>query len=77
MREHCVIGVTANKGRLEQHSRSFVGVITALIPYIGYEPAARLAKQALADGGDIVDVVVASGLLSREELASLLSAENA
>jgi len=75
LREHCVIGVKANKGRLEQHSRSFVGVITALIPYIGYEPAARLAKQALMDGGDIVDVVVASGLLSREEVVSLLTAE--
>jgi aspartate ammonia-lyase len=75
LREHCVIGVKANTGRLEQHSRSFVGVITALIPYIGYEPAARLAKQALTDGGDIIDVVAASGLLSREELASLLTAE--
>lgn len=75
LREHCVIGVTANTSRLEQHSRSFVGVITALIPYIGYEPAARLAKQALTDGGDIVDAVVASGLLSREEVASLLTPE--
>jgi aspartate ammonia-lyase len=75
LREHCVIGLKANTGRLEQHSRSFVGVITALIPYIGYEPAARLAKQALTDGGDIVDVVVASGLLSREEVATLLTAE--
>lgn len=75
LREHCVIGIKANTGRLEQHSRSFVGVITALIPYIGYEPAARLARQALADGGDIVDMVVASGLLSREQVASLLTAE--
>ena len=74
LREHCIIGVKANMNRLEQHSRSFVGVITALIPHIGYEPAARLARQALTDGGDIVDVVVASGLMSREEVASLLSA---
>jgi aspartate ammonia-lyase len=75
LREHCIIGLQANVSRLEQSSRSFVGVITALIPYIGYEPAARLAKQALADGGDIADVVVASGLLSREEVSSLLTAE--
>ena len=33
-----------------------------------------LDLSALTDGGDIVDVVVASGLMSREEVASLLSA---
>jgi aspartate ammonia-lyase len=71
LREHCIIGVKANTGRAEK----FVGVITALIPHIGYEPAARLAKQALSDGDDIVDVVVASGLLSREQVTSLLSVE--
>lgn len=76
LREHCIVGVTANVERLEQHARSFVGVITALIPYIGYEPAARLAKQALADGGDILDVVVASGLLTRDEASTLLAAEH-
>ena len=75
LREHCVVGVKANVARLEQHARSFVGVITALIPYIGYEPAARQAKQALAEGGDIVDMVVASGLLTREEVATLLTPE--
>jgi aspartate ammonia-lyase len=75
LREHCIIGVKANMNRLEQNSRSFVGVITALIPHIGYEPAARLAKQALTDGGDIVDAVVASGLLSREQVVSLLTPE--
>src|SRR5690606_32779781 len=50
LREHCIVAVEANIERLEQYARSFVGVVTALIPYIGYEPAARLAKQALAEG---------------------------
>ncbi|HEY0938628.1 MAG TPA: aspartate ammonia-lyase [Steroidobacter sp.] len=75
LREHCIVGVQANVERLERHAESFVGVITALIPYIGYEPAARLAKQVLADGGDIVEAIVASGLLSREQVSSLVTVE--
>jgi aspartate ammonia-lyase len=75
LRENCINDLTANVVRLEQHARSFVGVVTALIPQIGYEPAARLAKQALADGSDIADLVVSSGLLTRDQVTTLLTPE--
>ena len=54
---------------------SFVGVITALIPYIGYGEASKLAKEALATNANIADLVVSSGLLTREQVTEMLSPE--
>ena len=75
LRENCVIGITANKERLAKQVGSFVGVITALIPHIGYGPASKLAKEALATNANIADLVVASGLLTREQVTEILSPE--
>jgi aspartate ammonia-lyase len=75
LRINCVDGITANEGRLAQMVGSSVGVITALTPYIGYAAAATLAKQALAGQRDVADLVVESGLLTREEVTNLLALE--
>jgi aspartate ammonia-lyase len=73
LRENCVAGITANKEHLAKQVGSFVGVITALIPYIGYGPASKLAKEALATNANIADLVVSSGLLTREQVTEMLS----
>ncbi len=44
LRVNCVDGITANVERLDAMVASSVGVITALIPFIGYTAAAALAK---------------------------------
>ncbi|MFP2903853.1 aspartate ammonia-lyase [Pyxidicoccus sp. 3LFB2] len=75
LRVNCVRGITANKERLEQQVDSFVGVITALIPHIGYAAATRLAREALGTNSRIADLVASSGLLTREQLSELLTAE--
>ena len=64
-----------NRKRLADQMASFVGVITALIPEIGYAPAAALAKEALANCTDIADLVVSRGLLTRERVEELLTPE--
>jgi aspartate ammonia-lyase len=73
--EHCVRGITANTERLAAQTGSFVGVITALIPHIGYGVASKLAKAALTTNMNIADLIVASGLLTRDEVTDLLSPE--
>ena len=73
LRENCVTGITANAERLRRQVGSFVGLITALVPHIGYRAAADLAREALASGVNIADLVVASGLLSREQVTEALS----
>jgi aspartate ammonia-lyase len=73
LRVNCIDGITANTRRLNEQVGSFVGVITALIPQIGYGPASELAKKALATNTNIADLVVQSGLLTREQITSMLS----
>ncbi len=73
LRVNCVDGITANEDRLAQMVASSVGVITALIPFIGYSEAATIAKLALANGTPVADLVVEAGLMSREEVMKQLS----
>ncbi|MBM7504396.1 aspartate ammonia-lyase [Agromyces aurantiacus] len=68
LRVNCVDGITANVERLEAQVASTVGVITALIPFIGYAEAAKLAKAALATGRPVADLVVEADLMTREEV---------
>jgi len=75
LRVNCVTGITANEERLAKQVGSFVGVITALIPHIGYANAAKLAKEALEANANIADLVVESGMLTRERVRELMSPE--
>ena len=75
LRTNCVTGITANRERLADQVGSFVGVITALIPHIGYGPASKLARTALATNANIADLIVASGIMERDEAAAVLASE--
>ncbi|MFC9917838.1 aspartate ammonia-lyase [Agromyces binzhouensis] len=72
LRVNCVDGITPNTEHLEAQVASSVGVITALIPFIGYAEAAKLAKSALATGRPVADLVVESGLMTREDVTRQL-----
>lgn len=50
-----------------------VGVITALLPHIGYEEAAMLAKEAYSTGRPVRDIILAHGILTKEQLDVILS----
>ena len=39
LRERCVVGITANKDRLRWYVENSIGVVTALVPVLGYEVA--------------------------------------
>ncbi|QEO13366.1 aspartate ammonia-lyase [Agromyces intestinalis] len=73
LRVNCVDGITANIDRLEAQVASSVGVITALIPFIGYQDAATLAKVALKTGRPVADLVVEAGLMTRAAVEAELS----
>ena len=73
LRENCIVGITADEERLARQMSSFVGLVTALVPHIGYSRAAELARAALASGDSIADLVVASGLMTRENVEHLLT----
>jgi aspartate ammonia-lyase len=60
--------------------RSFVeqsvGVITALVPVLGYETTTEIAKEALETGRDVYDLVCERGLMTRDQLDRLLNPES-
>jgi len=75
LRERCVDGITANPGQMRHFVEHSIGIVTALLPVIGYERATSVAKEALETGRGVYDVVMARGLLTREELDRVLDPE--
>lgn len=76
LKYRCIDGITAN----EEHCRSMVhnsiGLVTALNPYIGYEASTQLAKEALVSNKSVYDLVLQKGLLSKQQLDTILAPEN-
>ena len=74
--ERCVRGITANQARLQDIVAHSIGIVTALNPYIGYENASAVAKEAYATGKSVAEIVLAKGLLTAEQLEDILRPEN-
>jgi fumarate hydratase, class II len=75
--DRCVDGITANVDRLREYAESSPAIVTPLNEYLGYEEAAGIAKQALAERKTIRQVVierghVAAGRLSEAQLDEAL-----
>jgi len=45
-REHCVVGIQANAARIQENLERSLMLVTALSPHLGYDAAARIARQA-------------------------------
>jgi aspartate ammonia-lyase len=72
----CITGIRANEERCKQYVQNSIGLVTALNPVIGYEKSASIAKEALATGGSVYDLVLQKGWLTKEKLDDLLSPAN-
>ncbi|HUF06169.1 MAG TPA: class II fumarate hydratase [Candidatus Binatia bacterium] len=59
--DRCVDGITANVDRLREYAESSPAIVTPLNRYLGYEEAASVAKQALAERRTIREVVIERG----------------
>jgi aspartate ammonia-lyase len=73
LRERCVQGITANPDRMRWFVEHSIGIVTALVPVIGYEQATDVAKTALTTGRGVYDLVCERGLMTREALDELLN----
>jgi fumarate hydratase class II len=67
-RERCVEGIHANEERSRWLVEQNIIVVTALVPHIGYDAAAKVAKEAFASGRGVRDVVLDTGLMEPDEL---------
>ncbi|OHV83345.1 aspartate ammonia-lyase [Ensifer sp. LCM 4579] len=73
LEERCVRGIRANREQCRRHVEQSIGIVTALVPHIGYTNATRIAAEALASGATVRELVAAEGLLTPAELDRLLS----
>ena len=72
---NCASGIVANKVRMKENLDNSLMLVTALNPYIGYENAAKVAKQAFVDGISLKEACVKLGLLSAERFDEVFHPE--
>jgi aspartate ammonia-lyase len=75
LRQRCVEGITANPARMRRFVEQSIGIVTALVPAIGYDNATSVAKEALESGKGVYEIVLARQLLTREQLDRILDPE--
>ncbi len=70
--DNCILGITANEEHCKELVENSVGIITAICPYVGYEKAAIVAKEAIRTGCSVRELVIRDNLLTQEQLDIIL-----
>jgi aspartate ammonia-lyase len=73
LRERCVEGITANPDRMRRLVEDSIGIVTALVPILGYPAATEIARDALESGRGVYELVMERGLMTRAELDRALN----
>jgi len=73
LRTRTVDGIEANKERCRELLDRSTAVATALSPYIGYAKTAEIAKESVANGRPIRELVLERGLIDAQQLEQILS----
>jgi len=71
--DKCIAGLKANREKCEQQIEWSMSLATALAPKIGYDRAARIAKQAVAEGKTVRRVCLEEHVLPESALDDLLN----
>ena len=66
---HCVRGISANRERIGELMERSLMLVTALVPHIGYDKAAEIAKLASHDNLTLKDAALALGYVTAEDYA--------
>jgi fumarate hydratase class II len=70
--EKCVEGITANREKCLSNIETSLAMCTALVPAIGYEASAEIAKEAFATGKTVREVALAKNVLPEGEIIRIL-----
>jgi fumarate hydratase class II len=74
LKEKCVDGITANRAKCLSYIEGSLALCTALVPAIGYEKSAAVAKEAYATGRTVRQTAVDMNILPQSEVIRLLDA---
>ncbi|HEX8354024.1 MAG TPA: class II fumarate hydratase [Pyrinomonadaceae bacterium] len=73
--DFCVEGLELNRARIEENLRQSLMLVTALNPHIGYDNAAKIAKNAHKKGTTLRESAVELGLLTAEQFDEYVKPE--
>lgn len=73
--EHCARGIEANRDRIGELMEKSLMLVTALAPHIGYDKAAKIAKQAHHDGTTLKEAALALGYVTEQQFAEWIKPE--
>lgn len=70
--DKCISGIKANTEKCAEYANKSLAICTALAPIIGYDQAAKLAKQAYQEDKTIRELLVAQNVMKEDEINSVL-----
>jgi fumarate hydratase class II len=73
--KYCVSGIIANKEKIAQNLDRSLMLVTALVPHLGYDKAAILAKKAYKEDKSLKQVALETGLVSDEDFDRWVKAQ--
>lgn len=73
--DYCIAGIELERERIDHYLRDSLMLVTALNQHIGYDNAAKIAKNAHKKGISLKESAVELGLLSAERFDELVIAE--
>jgi aspartate ammonia-lyase len=73
LRERCVTGITANEERCAELVMNSVGIVTVLVPVLGYEKCSEIAKKAILEKRPVRQLLLEETSLTAAELDQYLS----
>jgi aspartate ammonia-lyase len=73
--DQCLVNITANPERCRNYAEGSLALVTALNTHIGYLNAANVAKESLATGKSLRQIVLEQKLMEPELLAQVLDLE--
>lgn len=72
LREKCIVGIEANPKVMRDAVERSIGLVTALLPELGYEVCTQVAKEALESGRGVVELLLEKKLLTRKQIDEIL-----
>lgn len=74
-KENCIDGIEANTQKITEHLNNSLMLVTALNPHVGYDNAAKIAKNAHERGITLKESAILLGFMSGDEFDKLVRPE--
>ena len=75
-RANCVVGIEANRDKIQHNVENSLMLVTALNPHIGYDNSAKIAKLAHEKGTTLREAALELGLVTAEQFDEWVRPEN-